>query len=141
MISGRFKRLLKRSSLLVRLNAKLDWQLHLAKDWWGTRVWTRTSNVVVSFEPQPRNVHCLFQNLVANGWEDRAEVFPAALGARPGLLPLYGASGPSASLLRNWAGYSARYKRTVPVTRSECDSGTFNYSFVGEQSLPPPALA
>ncbi len=71
---------------------------------------------VVAFEPQPRNLRSLFQNLIANGWEDRAEVFPLALSDKPGLLTLYGASGPSASLVKNWAGYSSRHRQVVPVS-------------------------
>lgn len=168
----------KRSPRLVRLNAAIRWQLHVLTDWWGTKIWTTTNEVVtplgfkltsglhpayeqmrngtfeveetaiisrwlkkvdvfvdiganlgyytclalqsgkpvVAFEPQQQNLQCLFQNLTANGWEDRAEVFPVALSERPGLLTLYGASGPSASLIKNWAGYSARFHKKVPVS-------------------------
>lgn len=70
---------------------------------------------VLAFEPQAQNLACLYQNLSANGWEDSAEVIPVALSSKPGLLSLYGASGPSASLVRNWAGYSSRFKQIVPV--------------------------
>lgn len=69
---------------------------------------------VVAFEPQQQNLECLYRNLQVNGWQ--AEVFPLALGERPGLLTLYGASGPSASLVKDWAGYSARYQQVVPVS-------------------------
>jgi FkbM family methyltransferase len=172
------KNLAKRSTTLVKLNASIRWKLHVLTDWWGTKVWTKTSEVVtplgfkltsglhpayelmrsgkfeleetaiiarllprvdvfvdiganlgyytclalqygkpvVAFEPQQQNLQCLFQNLTANGWEDRAEVFPLALSDRPGLLTLYGASGPSASLIKDWAGYSSRFKKTVPVS-------------------------
>jgi len=37
------------------------------------------------------------------------------LSNKPGLLMLYGASGPSASLVSGWAGYSKRFKRVIPV--------------------------
>jgi FkbM family methyltransferase len=70
---------------------------------------------VVAFEPQPANVRCLLASLRANGWDD-VEVFPLALGERPGVLPLYGASGPSASMLAGWAGYSTRASQLVPVS-------------------------
>lgn len=161
----------------VPLLAKIDWKLYLLRDWWSTRVWTRTSQTqtplgfkllakahpayklmqagefepeetrilqhllreadvfidiganvgyycclalqhgkhVVAFEPQRQNLSCLYYNLTANGWASRAEVFPIALGAEPALLPLFGASGPSASLVRDWAGYSPRFSQTVPV--------------------------
>lgn len=71
---------------------------------------------VLAIEPQQRNLRSLFQNLITNGWERNAEVMPVALAAEPGLLTLYGASGPSASLLKSWAGYSSRYHQTVPVS-------------------------
>lgn len=71
---------------------------------------------MIATEPQQQNLQCLFQNLTANGWEDKAEVFPLALSERPKLLTLYGASGTSASLIKNWAGYSSRFKKIVPVS-------------------------
>jgi len=178
MVLGWFKRLVKKSSMLVEVSRPLRWRFHLFQDWWATKVWTRTREVVTPFgfrlvsglhpayelmrrgefevhetelvvdllarsdrfvdvganlgyysclalksgrqivaiEPQPQNLRCLYQNLVANGWQDRAEVLPVALSDHPGLLSLYGASGPSASLVKGWAGYSPRYKQTVPVT-------------------------
>lgn len=172
------KNILKRSNFLLALNASVRWKFHLFKDWWGTKVWTKTSEVttplgfklrsgfhpayelmrigkfeveetaiiskvlsgvdqfvdiganlgyytclalqkgkpVIAFEPQQQNLQCLFQNLISNGWQDKAEVFPVALSDKPGLLTLYGASGPSASLVKDWAGYSSRYKKLVPVS-------------------------
>ena len=71
---------------------------------------------VMAIEPQPRNLRSLYQNLLTNGWERNAEVMPVALAASPGLLTLYGASGPSASLVKNWAGYSSRHSQTVAVS-------------------------
>ena len=71
---------------------------------------------VVAFEPQAQNLKCLFKNLEANGWSQEAEVFPVALADKPGVLTLFGASGPSASLVEGWAGYSSRFKQTVPVS-------------------------
>jgi FkbM family methyltransferase len=169
---------LKRSERLVALVKAVRWKTHLLKDWWGTRIWTRTSEVmtplgfkltsgfhpayalmrtgqfevqetaiiskvlrctdlfvdiganlgyytclarklgkqVIAFEPQHQNLQCLFQNLIANGWQDDTEIFPLALSDKPGLLTLYGASGPSASLVKDWAGYSSRYQKIVPVS-------------------------
>lgn len=71
---------------------------------------------VMAIEPQPRNLRSLYQNLIINGWERNAEVMPVALAAAPGLLTLYGASGPSASLLQSWAGYSSRHRQVVAVS-------------------------
>ena len=172
------KSLAKRSTMLVKLNSSFRWKFHVLTDWWGTKIWTKTREVVtplgfkltsglhpayelmrigkfevdeteiitkvlphvdvfvdiganlgyytclalqsgkrvIAFEPQQQNLQCLFQNLTANGWEESAEVFPLALSERPGLLTLYGASGPSASLIKNWAGYSSRFKKIVPVS-------------------------
>jgi len=70
---------------------------------------------VLAFEPQLQNLACLYQNLTVNGWESGAEVFPVALSSAPALLPLFGASGPSASLVQNWAGYSPKYQQLVPA--------------------------
>jgi FkbM family methyltransferase len=172
------KKMIGRSSTLERNLKKLNWKIHVAKDWWGTKVWRKTTEVttpfgfkltsgfhpaykqmragqfepaetavilkclgqvdlfvdiganlgyytcmalqnnvpVIAFEPQQQNLQCLLQNLIANNWEDEAEVFPMALSDKAGLLTLYGASGPSASLVKNWAGYSSRFKKIVPVT-------------------------
>jgi FkbM family methyltransferase len=71
---------------------------------------------VISVEPQRQNLTCLYQNLILNSWQDNSEVFPVALSEKPGLLPLYGASGPAASLIQNWSGYSSRFKQIVPVS-------------------------
>jgi FkbM family methyltransferase len=163
---------------VLNSSAKLRWKLHIFKDFWGTKVWTRTTEVVtplgfklisglhpayelmrtgkfeveetqiiikllpkvdifvdiganlgyytclallnnkpvISFEPQQQNLECLFKNLAINGWTDNVEVFPLALSEKPGLLTLYGASGPSASLIKNWASYSSSFKKVVPVS-------------------------
>ncbi len=69
---------------------------------------------VVAVEPQPHNLECLYSNLKNNNWQD-TEVFPIGLSNEPGLLTLYGASGPSASLVSGWAGYSTQFKRIIPV--------------------------
>ena len=68
----------------------------------------------VAVEPQPQNLECLYANLSNNGWTD-AEVFPLGLGSKPSILTLYGASGPCASLVKGWAGYSGRFKQIIPV--------------------------
>jgi FkbM family methyltransferase len=78
---------------------------------------------VVAFEPQPQNLECLVAGLVENGWSD-TEVFPLGLSHTPGLLTLYGASGPSASLVKGWAGFPDRFKNVIPVNTMDnvlCD--------------------
>ena len=69
---------------------------------------------VVAVEPQPQNLECLYDNLSNNSWSN-TEVFPIGLSNSPGLLTLYGASGPSASLVKGWAGYPECFKRVIPV--------------------------
>lgn len=178
ILTRQFKDRLKRHEWIVSLYLKLHHQRHRLKDWWGTKVWKRTTVVttplgfklisglhpaykemregrfeiaetriikrvldhvtafvdvganlgyytclaaqnglkVVAFEPQQQNLKCLMQNLVVNGYQDSVEVFPLALSDKPGLLTLYGASGPSASLIKGWAGYSPRYRQQIPVS-------------------------
>jgi len=194
MIPNWVKSQVKRSKFLVSLRAASKWKLHVLKDWWGTRVWTRTIEVVtplgfkltsgfhpayqlmrigrfevdetalltrllarsdrfidiganlgyytclalqqgkpvVAFEPQAQNLQCLYRNLMANDWRGKAEVFPVALSARPGLHELYGASGPSASLVRGWAGYSSKHRKMVPVSTLD---NVLGGRFSGQQLL------
>ena len=172
------RNLAKQSKAIAGLYGNVSWKIHLFKDWWGTRVWKRTTEVVtpsglklitgfhpayqlmregkfeveetalitrllgqidvfvdiganlgyytclalqhgkqvVAVEPQQQNLQCLYQNIMVNGYEEQAEVFPLALSAKPGLLTLFGASGPSASLIKGWAGYSSTHKQTVPAS-------------------------
>jgi FkbM family methyltransferase len=69
---------------------------------------------VIAFEPQPQNLARLYANIRLNRLEN-VEVFPVGLGAQSGLAELYGSSGPSASLLRDWAGYSPSYHQTISI--------------------------
>ncbi len=70
---------------------------------------------VLAFEPLHSNLRVLYRNLHHNGWDD-VEVWPVALAARSGTLPLYGAST-GASLVSGWAGVSDTYRTTVPTAR------------------------
>ena len=69
---------------------------------------------VIAIEPQRQNLECLYANLNNNNWQN-AEVFPLGLSNRPGLSILYGASGPSASLVSGWGGFPKRFQRVIPV--------------------------
>jgi FkbM family methyltransferase len=173
----RFKTILLRIKNTVFPNFSFTWKIHLMKDFLGTKVWTKTSEVVtplgfkltsgyhpayhlmrigqfeveetdvisrvlkqidifvdiganlgyytclalqnkkhvIAFEPQQQNLDCLYKNLTINHWQSNAEIFPIALSDTPGLLTLYGASGPSASLIKNWAGYSSSFSKTVSI--------------------------
>lgn len=71
---------------------------------------------VLAVEPQRKNLDCLFASLEANGFEKGFEIFPVGLGKSPGLSVLYGASGPSASLVKNWGQYNPAYKQIIPLS-------------------------
>jgi FkbM family methyltransferase len=96
---------LQKADVFVDVGANIGYYTCLARS---------LSKYVVAFEPQPQNLECLYGSLNKNGWSD-VEVFPLGLSDSPGLLTLYGASGPSASLVKGWAGYSERFKRVIPV--------------------------
>lgn len=100
-------RLLEHVSVFVDVGANLGYYTCLAAQH-GKRV--------VSFEPQRQNLACLMQNLEINEYQDLVEIFPLALSERPGILTLYGASGPSASLVKGWAGYSEKHRQQIPVS-------------------------
>lgn len=172
-----FKTTLKKFPRFFSFLLTCKWRLHLWMDWWGTKVWTKTTlvetplgfklqsglhpayemmrkgtfeidetqvilrvllrmNVFVdiganlgyysclalkhgvytlAFEPQQQNLACLYSNFQINGWQDNFEIFPMALSDKPGILTLYGASGPSASLVKGWAGYGAKNQKSVSV--------------------------
>jgi FkbM family methyltransferase len=178
ILPRKFKDHLKQYDWIVSLYLKVHYHMHRYKDWWGTKVWKKTTLVttplgfklvsgihpaykqmregifeieetkiikrmmleveafvdvganlgyytclasqqgkpVIAFEPQQQNLRCLMQNLTVNGYENNVEVFPLALSERPGLLTLYGASGPSASLIKGWAGYSPKHSQQIPVS-------------------------
>jgi FkbM family methyltransferase len=68
---------------------------------------------VVAVEPVAANLSQLYANLLANGWDD-VEVFPLALGARAGLVTIYG-SGVGASAIPGWSGAARFPAQVVPV--------------------------
>jgi FkbM family methyltransferase len=96
---------LQKADVLVDVGANIGYYTCLARS---------LSKYVVAFEPQPQNLECLYASLNKNGWSD-IEIFPLGLSHSPGLLTLYGASGPSASLVKGWAGYPERFKKVIPV--------------------------
>ena len=105
------------TALIARLLDRVDRFIDIGANLgYYTCVALQKGRRVLAVEPQPLNLKGLYRNLLSNGWQDRVEVMPVALSDAPGLLTLYGASGPSASLLRNWAGYSPRYSQVVAVS-------------------------
>ncbi|WP_439518158.1 FkbM family methyltransferase [Hydrogenophaga sp.] len=186
ILPRKLKDRLKQYDWILSLYLKVHHHIHRFKDWWGTKVWKKTTLVTtplgfklvagihpaykqmregifeieetkiikrmlqeveafvdvganlgyytcrasqqgkpaIAFEPQQQNLRCLMQNLTVNGYENNVEVFPLALSERPGLLTLYGASGPSASLIKGWAGYSSKHSQQIPVSTLDTILGT-----------------
>lgn len=69
---------------------------------------------IIAFEPHSVNSRILLRNLEINGFSDNAEIYPTAVGAKNGILKLYG-SGTAASLVDGWAGMSSENATLVPV--------------------------
>ena len=69
---------------------------------------------VIAVEPIARNLHYLMRNIMENGWAQKAEIFPVALGAKADVLKMWG-GGTGASLVKGWAGISEGYVTQVPV--------------------------
>jgi FkbM family methyltransferase len=101
------KKMLAHAQVFVDVGANLGYYTCLA---------SQQGRQVLAFEPQQQNLKCLMQNLTVNGYQHTVEIFPLALSEKPGLLTLYGASGPSASLIKGWAGYSSKYSQQIPVS-------------------------
>lgn len=69
---------------------------------------------VIAVEPITRNLHYLLKNLRNNGWANKAEVFPVALGRATDILQMWG-GGTGASLVKGWASIPENYVTQVPV--------------------------
>lgn len=69
---------------------------------------------VIAIEPYAPNLAVFYRNLRENAFEVPIEVYPVALGERPGLAPLYG-RGQGASLVAGWGGLPLYDRNTVPV--------------------------
>jgi FkbM family methyltransferase len=97
---------LRDSDVFVNVGANIGYYCCLA---------LRTGAYVVAFEPMPGNLYWLYRNISANGWQQRAEIFPMALANRIGLVDIFGGAT-GASLIRGWAGTPEQYVTTVPVS-------------------------
>lgn len=69
---------------------------------------------VIAVEPNTRNLHYLLKNIQNNGWANRAEVFPVAMGSGADILQMWG-GGTGASLVRGWAAIPESYVTQVPI--------------------------
>jgi len=85
---------------------------------------------VVAIEPLESNLRYLLHNLQHNSWNN-VEVFSLGLSAQPGLTKIFG-SGTGASLISGWAGISATYCKTIPLSTLDIILGQ---RFKGKQLL------
>jgi FkbM family methyltransferase len=104
--TGLMKSLLKEADVFVDVGANIGFYTFLARS---------MGKQVVAVEPQPRNLECLRLGVRSNGWDD-IEIAAVAVADFEGPALLFGATGPSASLVRNWAGYPGRFNQPVTVT-------------------------
>ncbi len=71
---------------------------------------------VFAFEPIDLNIRHLLANIRANGWAEKIEIYPVALGAENGILEIFGA-GTGASLIKGWANTPENDVMLVPVLK------------------------
>ena len=69
---------------------------------------------VLAFEPSPRNLRFLYQNLRQNGYSN-VEVFPMGVGGQCGLGLIHGFGG-IASFVKGWGQGDAKHSEIVPIT-------------------------
>lgn len=116
------QRLLLETDRFVDVGANIGWYTCVAR---------AAGRKAVAIEPQRQNLDCLYRTLVANDWSD-TEVVAMGAGREPGLRTLYGASGPGASLIRGWAGYSPSTHQIIPMTTLDV---LLHGRFAGERLL------
>jgi hypothetical protein len=83
------RRLLEQVDVVVNVGANIGYYCCLA---------VQSGRDAIAFEPVRTNLDIFFRNLIANGWQERVEVFPLALSDRRGIIEVYG-DGTGASLL------------------------------------------
>lgn len=71
---------------------------------------------VFAFEPIDLNIRHLLANIRSNGWADKIEVYPVALGTETGILEIFGA-GTGASLIKGWANTPETDVTLAPILR------------------------
>lgn len=116
------QRLLGKVDVLVNVGANIGYYCCLA---------LQANRDVVAFEPIELNLRYLLKNLKFNGWHQRAEVFPLALGSGIGVVEIFGA-GTGASTIPGWAGIPNSEVRLVPASTLDVVLGT---RFVGRRCL------
>lgn len=99
--------LLPKVDLMINVGANIGYYCCIA---------LKTGKEVLAFEPLDSNLRYLLRNLRENGWRERVEVYPVAVGNKDGVVDLYGA-GTGASLLKGWAGVPESVVTSVPCFR------------------------
>lgn len=115
------RELLGRADRLIDVGANAGYYTALARS---------MGRSVVAIEPSPANCRLLMHNLALNEWSD-VEIWPMALAAQPGLVPLYG-SATAATIVAGWNRISAGHRQLVPVTTLDTLIG---HRFEGERLL------
>ncbi|HYO77548.1 MAG TPA: FkbM family methyltransferase [Thermoanaerobaculia bacterium] len=115
------RELLQRADRLIDVGANAGYYTAIAR---------ASGRSAIAIEPSPANCRLLMHNLARNHWDD-VEIWPMAVAAKPGLLPLYGAAT-GATLVAGWNGISAQYRQLVPVTTLDTLIGD---RFAGERLL------
>jgi len=129
MISGNFEN--EEAALIIDLAKKVDTFVDVGANIGYYTCLARTfCNHVIAIEPCAENLKFLYENLVANHWEN-VEVLPLGLSDKPGLANLYG-GGTSASLVKRWAGTSELVKKTAPLSTLDL---ILRNRFVGKKSF------
>ena len=99
------KQWLRKVDVFVNLGANIGYYCCIA---------LQSGKRVIAFEPIETNLAYLYRNIDANGWRERIEVFPLALGDHAGIIEIFG-SGTAASLVEGWATVSRGDWRLVPI--------------------------
>ncbi len=113
MINGTFegaempliRNLIRKNDLFINIGANVGYYCCFA---------AMEGKPIIAFEPHAVNILLLLRNLEVNGFGQNAEVYPTAVGAKNGILNLYG-SGTAASLVEGWAGIPSENSNLVPV--------------------------
>ena len=100
------KRILEKVDIVINVGANIGYYCCLA---------LQKGKYVIAFEPISGNLRYLYQNVRANHWEDRIEIFPIALSNKIGVIEIFG-GGTGASLLKGWAGTPEQYVQLVPAS-------------------------
>jgi FkbM family methyltransferase len=99
-----FTTLLKDASVCVDVGANIGLYTLLS---------SRCGKRTIAVEPLAGNLKYLYKNLLHN--HAKAEVFPVALGAEPGLQVLYGGTS-CASFVKNWNKFPETWNTIVPLS-------------------------